>query len=206
MKDEQEILIRFQAGDATAFKLVFDKFYKDICYFTERLTGDTDEGQKIAIDSLEKLFRMHTQFATLVNIRAFLYISARNRCLDYLKAKERDRKRKHEFSYLQDDIFRLDDNTFLEIEEAETGVVKAVYEAVQDLPPQCRQVVEMLYYEKKGYTEIAATLGVTESTVRNQKHRAMVLLRKKLGDRNFLLLVMLVHGGVLQYVLRPFVS
>src|SRR5690349_9606296 len=130
-KDEQDIMIRFQAGDSTAFKLVFDEFYKDICYFTERLTGDSDEGQKIAIDIFEQLFRRHTQFATYVNIRAFLYISARNRCLDYLKSRKREKKRKEDFSFTQDEIFTLDQDHFVEIEAVEASVVKAVYEAVQ---------------------------------------------------------------------------
>lgn len=192
--DEQEIVARFQVGDVKAFRKLFDEFYPRLCYFTARLIDDSEEGRKITTDVFEKLFRRHIHFNTWVNIQAFLYISCRNSCLNYLKARERNRKKEKEFISLQSD-------RFVEMEFLEATVIKAIHTAVESLSPQCRRVVEMLYFEEKTYTEIALSLGVTESTVRNQKRRALQLLKEKLGPSQFLLLVLLFYGGLLQYIL-----
>ena len=193
--EEQQLIALFQAGDVKAQRILFDEFYKDLCYFTERFTGDQDEGQKVVIDAFEKLFRKHSHFQSLNNVKAFLYISCKNACLNFLKARKRKQKKEKEF------ISTQDDKLFVELEFVEAGVIKAIYTAIETLPDQCRRVFEMLYFEDMKYPEIAEVLGVTENTVRSQKRRAITLLRAKLNPSQFLFLVVLVYGNLLQYVL-----
>lgn len=55
--------------------------------------------------------------------------------------------------------------------------------AVMDLPVRRRAVVLLRFYEDLSTREIAATLGVTEGTVKSQLSRALGQLRAALGDQ-----------------------
>src|SRR4051812_17685683 len=89
--NEDQILLQFQKGDQLAFKAVYEKFYESVYRFTKRLTEDTHEGENIALDLFVKLWERRENFETLQNIKAFLFISARNACLNFLKARKRNR-------------------------------------------------------------------------------------------------------------------
>ncbi|EDM76681.1 hypothetical protein PPSIR1_38174 [Plesiocystis pacifica SIR-1] len=63
---------------------------------------------------------------------------------------------------------------------AERRAARELHEAVRELPPEFRVVVE-LYLEGKGALEISAELGVNYNTVRSRLSRSRGLLRKRLG-------------------------
>lgn len=55
-----------------------------------------------------------------------------------------------------------------------------VYYAVLELPAKYRTVIHLFYYEDLSVAQIAAYLGMKESTVKSQLHRARELLKNKL--------------------------
>lgn len=61
----------------------------------------------------------------------------------------------------------------------------AVWRVCGTLPPQQRAAVVLRYYEDLEYAEIAAILGVAQTTVRSHVHRALAAMRVELeGDRD----------------------
>lgn len=192
--DEREIIGKFNAGDPQADRIIFKEFYQRICYFAGRFVSSLEEGKIIAIEVFEKLFQRRTKFDSLSKIEAFLYISSRNRGLNYLRSQERSRKREKEY-------FSLQDEKLVELERLEVKVVQRIQAAVASLPDQRRRVIEMLFYDDRSYEEIAITLGISESTVRNHKREAFKSLRDKLGPAQFLLFMISVNFGLLQYLL-----
>lgn len=56
-----------------------------------------------------------------------------------------------------------------------------IYAAVDALPSKIKVVFQKSFLEGKDGTEIAAELKVSSLTVRNQKSRAIELLRQKVG-------------------------
>jgi RNA polymerase sigma factor (sigma-70 family) len=71
------------------------------------------------------------------------------------------------------------EGVFLSREEA-----RVVYELVQGLPPEQREVVELYYFAETGLTqkEIAQRLGVTRETVNHRLNAAYRSLRGPVGD------------------------
>lgn len=85
---KDSVLVRFQKGDARAFQEVFDFYYDNIFYFVYKLLESKEDAEDVAIQIFDKLFRMHTQFETVPNIKAFLFISARNLSFNYIRARQ----------------------------------------------------------------------------------------------------------------------
>lgn len=57
-----------------------------------------------------------------------------------------------------------------------------LYQAVMSLPPKCRVVVHLFYYEDYSSKEIAELLHMREATVRTRLVRARKLLRQQLKE------------------------
>lgn len=57
-----------------------------------------------------------------------------------------------------------------------------LYQAVMKLPPKCRIVVHLFYYEEYSSKEIAELLHMREATVRTRLVRARKLLRQQLKE------------------------
>ena len=172
---EHQTILDFLAGEKNAFELVFRSYYTSIVVFASKITGSKDEGEDIATEVFLSLFKRHNLFNNEPNLRAFLYVSARNRCLNYLKAKKRHDVRYIEFAE------RIQDDTLLEYEYSiKEEIVAAIHAAIENLPEECRKIFKMLYYEELKPAEAAALLQISVNTVYVQKSRAVNMLRFKL--------------------------
>lgn len=167
----------FKRGNEKVFKKIFDHYYPALLLFITKLTGSREEAEDISLRGFQALFDRCAGFETEINMKAFLYISARNSSLNYIKSKQHQAKQLREFAT------RMSDDTFLEFEFGiKQGVVAAIAKAIEELPAECRKVFKMLYYDELTPAEIAETLNVTVSTVYNQKSRALSALKMKFSE------------------------
>jgi RNA polymerase sigma-70 factor (ECF subfamily) len=74
----------------------------------------------------------------------------------------------------------------LELKELESRL----WQALNELPEQCRTIFQMSRFEELKYKEIAERLGLSIKTVENQMGKALKLLRIKLVD--FLPLILIL--------------
>jgi len=170
----QQTILAFQQGDETAFRLVFNAYYEPLLYFTHKLTNSRQEAEDITLRVFAKLFNRYALFESEQNIRAFLYIAARNECLNYLKTLKSIGEGNRQWA------MRLQDDTLLEYEYAiKLELLRAIYNEVEKLPLECRKIFRMLYLEDLSPGEVADRLKIAVSTVYVQKSRAINILRLK---------------------------
>ncbi|MNW01780.1 RNA polymerase sigma factor [compost metagenome] len=67
-----------------------------------------------------------------------------------------------------------------------------LYDALKKLPPKAREIVELTYLEGYSNQEVADLLHISLQTVKNQKLRALSLLRKLLSRNSFHYLMSIV--------------
>jgi RNA polymerase sigma-70 factor (family 1) len=187
---DSNTLTAFARGDHHAFKAVFDFYYTELRYFTEKVISDKEEAKDITIETFTKLFNRYEHFNTPQNIKAFLFITARNHCLDYLR--HRKRLQSYEKDLRMEMIARLENNQNYENSVIEAGVIIKIYEAVEQLPTECKKVFKMLYYQGLEQAEVASNLEINISTVRSHKSRALQLLRISLANNDVSLLYLLL--------------
>lgn len=190
-----DIIAGLKNNDNRAFDHLFDQHFRALCYFASNLVGDKEEAKDIALNSFTKLWSRREYFDTLPNIKAFLYITTRNACLDYLRMLQREDNRRKELAYLQPEAEETIKNQAIESE-----VLQKIYAEVNNLPRKCRQVFQMSYFQGMSTTDIAGSLNLSESTVRNQRARALQLLRIRLSDKEWVLLCTLLTGVVVETI------
>jgi len=194
---DNETLAAFTRRDPDAFKVVFDLFYIELRYFIEKVISDAEEAQDITSETFTKLYKRCDRFETLENIKAFLFITARNNCLDFLRYKKRMQTRQKELQQEMD--ARLGDEGSFINRLIEAGVTARIYEEVERLPTECKKVFKLLFYECMEQSEVATRLGINISTVRSQKSRALQLLRVSLSDKEFSMLLILSFSCLTRY-------
>ncbi|WP_207514015.1 RNA polymerase sigma-70 factor [Longitalea luteola] len=183
------IIAGFQQGSKEAFAAVYHMHYSRLYGFIKKLIDDREEAQDITAETFVKLWKLHANFATQENIKAFLYITARNACMDYLRYRQRQTANQQEFGYV---LGQLEEQMPTANDEIKTEVLKQIHLEIEQLPTQCKRIFKMAWLEGKKNAAIAMELALTEQTVRNQKARAVKILRVALANYNMELFVLFI--------------
>lgn len=173
----------FRTGDRHQFKCAYELYYESIFAFVYNLVRSEQEAQDITIETFVKLWQLRANFEKLVNIKAFLYVTSRNACLDHFRKLQRQRSIQKEVNYL------LDPQVGQEIIKAE--VITELYQRIERLPSTCRTIVKMMLVEDLDTFQIAEKLGISSQTVRNQKAIAVRKLKVMLLAELCLIVVFL---------------
>ena len=179
-----------------AMNYLFKRHYKPLCYFAWQLTGDKAEAEDIAGEVFIKLWRKHADFESLSNVRAFLYIAARNACFDYLKHIQRKNASHAALLYLAEDS-----EDYIQSRMARAEILQLILYEVETLPPVRRQIFKMIYLEDLTTAQIAEKLHITADTVRVQKARAVNSLRTQVLKKGLLYSTLLFTTWAFVYVL-----
>lgn len=186
MKSAQEanqLNFPLNMGDGAAFDQIFKTYYKPLRYFLCKMVT-ADDAEDLVEDLFMKLWKRKTAFVSKEHAKAFLYRSAHNLCLDFLKAPKHARSQ----PLTNEDVEEAENYLHKMIE---TEVYAEIYRAVEALPEQCSKVISLAFIEGLTNGQIALELGIAEKSVRNYKMRGLKLLREKLPDGAMLLLLLL---------------
>jgi RNA polymerase sigma-70 factor (ECF subfamily) len=176
---DENTLRAFTAGNQLAFKAVFNLFNKQLCYFCYKLTSNQQEAEDITSHTFIKLFERCAHISTEPNIKAFLYITARNKCLDYLRSGKKQRQRQEELTRSQEGQDADDPwHSLAEQHMMVSETLQQLYQAVEDLPDQRKAVFKALFYEQLKPNEVAKRLEITLEAVRSHKRYAIADLRR----------------------------
>ena len=130
--------------------------------------------EDVIADSYVKLWNHRTQLRKPGAVKAYLYATVRNGCIDYIRHMKTVADWQEQLLY----AVNPEEDVSKGIIEAETW--RAIHVALSKLPPRSGQVFMMYYLQEMTYQEIAEALGISIHTVRNQKVRAVELMRKHL--------------------------
>jgi RNA polymerase sigma-70 factor (family 1) len=190
---EIDLLDSFRKGKPEALEKVLKQFYSPLCLFAERLVVDRAASEDIVGEAFVKLWHKRTGFENLQNLKAFMYITVRNACLNHLKQAKRESLSKKQLAYITGEKEEFVLNEMIRAE-----VLREIMLEIDNLPEQCRKILKMGYLEGLKNQEIADLLKISVHTVKNQKARAIQLLKVRLRDRDvmsFLLLCTLLRDS-----------
>jgi len=167
-----EVVLRAQAGDSTAFEMIYQEHSPRVYALCLRLSGgSTDEATELLQDVFIRAWRGLKNFRGESAFSSWLHRLAVNAMLERARSDRRRGAR----------ILLMDDSTpeMITIDEPELHM--DLESAIASLPEGAR--IAFVLHEIEGYqhAEIAEQLGVAEGTVKAQLHRARKLLIKALN-------------------------
>jgi RNA polymerase sigma-70 factor (family 1) len=183
---EIDIIDTLKKGGPDALQSLLKQFYSPLCLFAERLVADSAAAEDIVGESFIKLWNKRGDFESTQNIKAFMYITVRNACLNYLKQAKRDSLNQKQLAYLTGEKEEFVLNEMIRAE-----VLKEIMSEINNLPEQCGKVLKLAYLEGLRNQEVAKVLNISVHTVKNQKARAIQLLRTRLRDRDIMAFLLL---------------
>ena len=175
---------RLKTGDIKAFEMLYNEQYIPLCCFAQRFVFDLDTAREIVQDVFVRIWEKRTSLPVEISLKAYLYTSVRNKCIDYLKhlnvEYEFEKKRIKE-------IRESGNNSFNTIDDPLDGLVtkeleNAIKDATENLPQKCREIFELSRFKGLKYREIAEKLNISVKTVETQMSRAIESLKKKLSN------------------------
>jgi len=173
--DSVDIADELRKGNTHALHVIHRLFYPALRNFAGNLLHDIPAAEDILTDIFVTLWRKHADFETLSNIKAFLFISTRNACINYVKKLQRDSQLKNGLvNYLSDDHEEFALNEMIRAE-----ILQQIYQEIETLPSQCRTIFKLSYMDGLSNPEIAEKLNLSANTVKNHKVRALNTLRLK---------------------------
>lgn len=173
MKEINDNIIRdFCAGHEKAFRILYEKYAPALRYFAAKYVTESEAIDDIIQDIFVGLWERHTVFKSENALKSFLYISARNGCLNTIR--HQGVKTRYAEIVNRDEP----EESFLDhILEAE--IFELLQEVFNELPPTCREVYR-LSLEGKKHEEIARELNITVNTVKKHKNNANHYMRERL--------------------------
>lgn len=185
-----DLISEFRKANPRAFKVVYDAYFPVLCYFARGLLYGSPESEEIAADSIIKLFKRSHDFESLQNIRAFLFITTRNACFNFLTYSVRENRKINRL-----DPSPVEDPEKLALSEMiRAEVMREIYKEIEELPEACREVFQLLYLEGKNANEVAKQLNISIVAVWEQRQEAIRLLRTILLKKG-LLSILLAYGA-----------
>ena len=166
--NQMELLKKCRRGNAgaqhTLYKLHKDRLFS-LCL---RYAKDHPEAQDMLQDAFIAIFRDLHQYNGSGSLEGWLHRVTVRAALQHLR-KKNPLRQAEEFDMQISDSFTFSPDTDLNSE--------AILKMVQQLPDGYRMVFNLRCVEEFSYPEIAAALGIAESTVRSQYARACKQLR-----------------------------
>ncbi len=168
-------LIRhIKKGDKRSFKHVFELYFSALCAFGNRYISETTLVEDMAQEAFISFWENRMNFEHINAVKAFLYTSVRNKCLNHLKHQVV--LQKHETAL----VYELESEQFFTHHVIEEETFNQLYAEIRDLP-QASQEIMLLALNGLKNQEIADELDISVNTVKTQKKISYSKLKEKLG-------------------------
>ncbi|MGN7824627.1 RNA polymerase sigma-70 factor [Chitinophaga varians] len=164
--------------DAAALEPLFKACYALLLsYACKYVTRETAE------DIIQDVFiQLHKKGPSLhinSSIKAYLFRSVHNGCLDHIRREAIHQRYINAtipgLSEAELDYFNPDGPRQSLLQQ--DNLAASVWQAIEALPPKCREVVRLRYEQGLKTGEISATMGISTRTVETQLYKAIKQLR-----------------------------
>ncbi|RKZ30966.1 hypothetical protein DRQ36_03630 [bacterium] len=176
--DDNDLVARIKKGDISAFKELVERHRKRAFFTALGMVGDPELAHDLTQDAWVAAFSAMPGFKLGKPFYPWFYRILMNLCKNALRHREVENRVVP---------FNLDDDSMPEIpgdvlepdsmvEDRETKA--AIWWAIEQLPPEQREVIILAHFENRSYIEIAEIVGIPKGTVMSRLYYA----RRKLAQ------------------------
>ncbi len=161
-------------GDRNSFAELYDRYFAVIYSFVRKMLHDEDQAEDVTQEIFLAFYENGIQHS-IKSVRSYLYQSARYAIIDLFRRQ----KYQHDYLVGLQDYYHKGAWTTDEM-LIERELCHQIEREVDRLPPKMRKIFELSRRQYLSNKEIADRLSLSEGTVRQQIHNAIVRLRSRL--------------------------
>lgn len=179
---EQKLIESIKASDELAFSRVFSEYYPSLCDYASIFVSAQD-AEDIVQNLMFWLWVNRSTINIETSLRSYLLTSVRNRCLDLIRTDNTKRKiQQFVYDKLKKDIEQPDGLLLSDMSEQ-------IDKAIASLPENYREVFVMSRFDRLSNKDIADKLGVSVKNVEYYIRQSLKILRTKLQDYLYTMLL-----------------
>jgi RNA polymerase sigma-70 factor (ECF subfamily) len=178
--EDVALIRRMCDADETALGALYDRWMRPLYSLVFHLLKDADEAEDVVEETFWQAWRKASSYEPSRGaVSTWLLTIGRRRALDRLRAKSRRREESMTHTKELADVASpaSDPSQALESSERRSHVLAAL----QDLPDEQREVLELGYFQGLSQTEIADMTGQPLGTVKTRMRLAMQKLKEPLS-------------------------
>lgn len=167
----------FQQNDERAIQALFKEHYAALVNTADKLVNDKAEAREIVLTTFTKLIALRANFQSVADIKAYLLVSTRSACYDYLSAVGSGQP-------ASKDILRLADllppAAVPEPHPVNTDTILAIYHIMESLPPEEAELFRELFFNKVTPVQAASYLGITAEEALTRKTALLTFFHQQI--------------------------
>lgn len=178
--NDHELLVASRNGDERAFRLLFEKYWDDLFKIALRRLHSPDDAKDILQDVFLSFWNNIHTIAIEDSLGGYLYTALRNKIFNHFE------KNSTRLQWLMQRGFTaasFEENVFSRYCTKELAYF--IKQEVNKMPEKMRQIYLLSREEYMSNADIASLLNLSNQTVKNQLHNALVRLRKSIENNHF---------------------
>ena len=168
IKDE-ELIRGIRAGDEFAAEELIKRYYSGILRYCRRHLSDQSLAEDTAQETFYRVFRSLMRYQDKDYFRAWIYMIARNICID-------ENKKHREVVFQESEDIGKESNEIRHLEDR-----NEIECLLASLPAEQREAILLYYEEELTYKEIGKILGIPTRTAQSRVKTGLKKLKKQKG-------------------------
>lgn len=167
-----------QNRENDAYQILYTQFHSVLLQFATGYLKTKEPAEEIVNDVLYKVWSKKGAIVEICNLRVYLFTAVRNACLRQIMKNKREQSVSEKF--FGSDVDEVNPENLLISMELRTLIKKTI----EDLPPRCRQIYEMVRIEGLRNKDVAQKLSISVNTIDVQLAIALKRLVRAINEYN----------------------
>ncbi len=177
---DEDLMASVADGDARAFEVIFDRHGDAAFSLAYRMCGRRAMAEDVVQEAFMSLWRSGSRYnLARGSVRSWVLSVVHHRAIDAFR-REGVRTSRNVSDEGIAERLAASDSTDVEVERREDA--QQVRNALQELPTEQRQVIELAYFGGFTHTQIATMLKLPAGTVKGRMRLGLTKMRISLGD------------------------
>lgn len=170
-----EILMdRLRNDDASAYEAIYRRYWRQLFVFVYQQIGSAEDAKEVLQDLMLSVWQKRAE-ANVYNLRAFLFIAARNLVNMHFR-KEINLRKYREYQLMQEVFESVEADCIVN----ERDLLEAIENALEKLPEKTANIFRMNKLDQVSISKIAIDMGLSDKAVEYHLTKSMKVVRKHL--------------------------
>ena len=169
---------RFLSGDDEGIREIINRYYDGLAVYLNAYLNNMDDAEDVAEETMIVLATKKPKYNGKSSFKTWLYAIGRYQAIDHIRCKPPETEPLSEELISRGSGRGDAEEIFIQKEERER-----LYQAMEQLKPDYKRVLQMKFYDGMELQEIGEVMGKSSAGIYHLYERAKKSLRKKLEGK-----------------------